>query len=247
MTGRWFLGLLSFVGTAFAATTVTKVIELHYLSANKVLNLVQPLMQNGELINGAGQTLVLKVRPQTLSEIRAILHQIDVPPVQFRITIHQDGPDWINAQKNHDVVYSTQSLPQNPRNQSVAVMNGESALVSTDQEVPIIQAIGLGFYPGVVYQQHSVQTGLLVQPVLQGSQVRLALKRIRQQRNFVGGQQFDEQQIDTTVMVPINKWVALGAAEGDELTEASSRVYSAGRSFVQNSTLYIRVSLIGSN
>ena len=139
---RWLIGLLFLASNAFAQTMMTKVIELNYLQANKVIQLIQPLMQTGERVSGSGETLVVKVSPQTLTQIRDVLHKIDVPPVTFNIAIYQGDPNWLSSQNSNSVVYSTQPQSEQLRSQSVKVMSGESALISTDQEVPIVQCGG---------------------------------------------------------------------------------------------------------
>ncbi len=243
---RWLIGLLFLAGSAFAQTTITKMIELNYIQADKVVQLLQPLIDSdeGERISGAGQTLIVVVNPPTLTKIREILHQLDVPPVTFNISIYQGDPNWLSQQNNNDVVYSTNPQSQAQRSQSVKVMSGESAFVSTGEQVPIVSSVGVGFFTGVSYQQHNIQNGLLVQPVMQGNQVKLSVKRVREQGNAAGGQQFDNQQVNTTIMAPLNKWVPLGSAEGAQNTNSSSTSFTAGRPFSQNSTLYIKVSVV---
>lgn len=226
-----------------AQTLLSKSIELHYLQAEQVVELIKPLMKSGEQIKGAGQILVLSVSPQTLTEIRAILKKIDVPPVTFDITVYQGDATWLQTRGNR-VVYSTRSQTQSPPSQSVKVMNGQTALVSMDNQIPIVKAVGLGFFPGVVYQQYNIQTALLVRPLLQGSKVQLTVKRIRQQQNAPVGQQFGQQQIETTIMAPIDQWISLGTTNGDNNLNQSSTVYSTRGSFVKNSTMYIKVSMV---
>ncbi|QMT61245.1 type II/III secretion system protein [Legionella sp. PC997] len=238
----WLIGLL-LLAHSVCSETITKVIELHYVPAQKVIQLVQPMLQTGEKISGSDQTLVVQVSPQTLTQIRTILHQIDVPPVTFNISIYQGDPNWLSAQNENSVTYSTKSPAEVKRTQSVKVMNGESAFVSTDQEVPIVTAVGAGFFTGIEYQQHQIKNGLLVQPIMRGSQVELKLRRVREQQNPAGGQQFDDQNIDTTLMVPLNKWVSLGSPEGTKDTDSSSVSYTAGRPFSQHATLYVKVSV----
>ncbi len=240
--GLWLL--LSFATCTFAVPTMTKVIQLNYLQADKVVELIKPLLQPGEKISGTGQTVIVKVNPSTLTAIRDVLHKIDVPPVTFNVAIYQGDPDWLSQQNSNDVSYSTQPQSEVQRSQSVQVMNGESALVSTGEQVPIVTSVGVGFFTGVSYQQHNIQNGLIVQPVLQGSKVRISVSRVRQQANVEGGQQFDNQQVDTTIMAPLNKWVPLGTAEGTQNADSNSTSYSAGRPFSLNSALYIKVSVI---
>ncbi|MCL9685420.1 type II/III secretion system protein [Legionella maioricensis] len=244
---QWWIGLLLLIASnAFSQSLMTKVIELNYLPANKVIELIQPLLQSGEKVSGSGQTLIVKVAPETLTQIRTILHQVDVPPVTFNISIYQGDPNWLSPQNSNSVSYSTQPRSEQVRSQSVKVMSGESAFISTGEEVPIITSVGTDFYTGasISYEQRNIRNGLLVSPVLKGSQVKLKLKRIREQVNAAGGQQFDNQNLNTTIMAPLNKWVSLGSAEGGQQADSSSRSYSAGRTYSQSSTLYIKVSII---
>src|SRR5690349_2248544 len=126
MIKRWLIGMLLFASNAFAQSMITKVIELNYLQADKVVQLIQPLLQPGEKLSGSGQTLIVNVSPDTLTSIRDILHKIDVPPVTFSISIYQGDPNWLSSQNDNDVVYSTQPQSEVQRSQSVQVMNGES-------------------------------------------------------------------------------------------------------------------------
>lgn len=240
------IGLFFCLSNVFSQqTTMTKVISLQYIPAAEVIKLVQPVLHPGESLSGSGQTLVVNVSPQTLTQIRTILHQIDVPPVTFNISIYQGDPQWLSAQNDNSVTYSTQSQAQMLQNQSVTVLSGSSALVTLDQEVPIVSSVGVGFFTGISYQQHQIKNGILVHPVLRGSQVELSVKRLREQMNPAGGQQFDNQKMDTTLMVPLNKWVSLGTPLGAQQTDNSSRSFSAGNTFAQQATLYIKVSLVG--
>lgn len=225
-------------------TTITKVIQLNYVSADKLLGLIQPMLSPGEKVSGSGQTLVVNVNPQTLTQIRTIVHQLDVAPVTFNISVYQGDPNWLNGQNGSTVQYSTQPQSEVQRSQSVKVMSGESAFVSTGEQVPIVSAVGAGFFTGIAYQQHNVNNSFLVKPVMQGSQVKLTMKRIRDQEDVEGGQQFDNQSVGTTLMVPLNKWVALGSAEGTANSDPTSVSYTSGRSYSQNSTLYIKVSVV---
>ena len=239
----WMIGLLLLANNVFSQTLITKVIELHYVPAPKVIQLVQPLLQSGEKISGSGQTLVVQVSPQTLTGIRTVLHQIDVPPVTFNISIYQGDPNWLSAQNKNSVSYSTQSPEEVRRSQSVKVMSGDSAFVSTGEEVPIVTSVGAGFFTGISYEQHQIKNGLLVQPVLRGSRVELKVRRVREQQNPAGGQQFDNQNVATTLMVPLNKWVSLGTPEGAQNSDPSSVSYPAGSPFSQQATLYVKVTV----
>lgn len=227
---------------ATAQPLISKIIQLHYLSADEALQLIQPLINQEERASGSGQTLVLKVSLNSLTNIRSLLQKVDIPPVIFKVTVYQGDSNWLNEQK--DEIYSTSLEYQSPSTQSVTVMNGQMALVSMDNQVPMVRAIGIG-YPGVIYQQYHVQTGLMVRPVQQGSHVKLFVSRLRQEQNVLRGQQIAAQQMDTVVMAPINKWVYLGTTNGTDVHETSTTTYSTHSAFIKNSTLYIKVSTVG--
>jgi hypothetical protein len=240
----WLIGLLLIATNVFSQTIITKVIQLQYISAEQAIKLMQPLMEPGEKLSGSGQTLIAKVGSQTLTQIRTVLHQVDVPPVTFNISIYQGDPQWLSTQNNNSVNYSTQTQSQMLQSQSVKVMSGDSALVTMNQEVPIVSSVGAGYFSGIAYKQHQIRNGILVRPVLRGSQVQLGVRRLREQANPAGGQQFDNQKIETTLMVPLNKWVSLGSPMGAQQTDNSSTYYSAGNTFAQQSALYVKVSII---
>lgn len=241
---KWIFLALCLMNSAYSQDVITKVIKLNYIQSNQIIQLIQPLMQTGEQVSGSGQTLIVKVNPQTLTQIREVIHQLDVAPATFRVSIHQGDANWLSGQNGNTVTYSTHTQSQQLQDQSVQVLSGESAIVSTDAEVPIVSSVGVGFFTGIAYQQHKVKTGFLVHPTLQGSQVKLQVKRLNEQVNPAGGQNFDNQKVDTTVMVPLNKWVSLGSAQGWQKTDSSTTVYTAGRTFSNNATVYVKVSLV---
>nr|WP_133132892.1 type II/III secretion system protein [Legionella sp. PL877] len=241
---RWLIGLLFLATNVFAQPLITKVIQLHYQSADNVVKLIQPLLQEGEQVTGTGQTLIVKVSPETLTQLRIVLNKLDQPPVTFEITVFQGDPDWLSAQNDNTIVVSTSSISQQQRRQSVRVMNGESAFVSTGQDQPVLSSAGIGWFTGVSYDRRLVQNGLLVEPVLQGQQVKLTVRRIREQDSNVSNQQFDQQQVATTLLVPLNKWVPLASAQGDAPAASDTVVIRAGNQFAQNSTLYIKVDVV---
>lgn len=243
---KWILCLFFIVTNALALPPLmTKVIQLNYQNADTVIQLVQPLLKEGEQITGTGQTLVVKVTPQTLTQLRVLLQKIDQPPVTFEITVFQGDPDWLSTQNDNTIVISTSSQQNQQRRQSVQVMNGESAFISTGQDQPVISSVGIGWWgPGITYDRRLVQNGLLVEPMLQGQKVKLTVRRVREQDSRVSNQQFDEQNVMTTVLIPLNQWVSLASPQGDAPADSSTEVIRAGDQFSQNSTLYIKVNVV---
>jgi len=230
------------LSSSLAAQNIQKVIELHYKSAQEIERLIQPLLQEGDKISGEGNTLVVNVSPKTLTSIRAVLHRIDVPPVSFEVSVYQGTPNWLNNQRAGTKVISTQSNKEQQRYQTVQVMSGESAYISTGTNQPFISGVGVGLWTtGVDYERRNVKSGLYVSPSMQGSKVKLTVRKVRDQINNVDNQVVNEQDYMTTMMMPVNQWVALGSAQGQQPEKTGTRVYTAGNSYGQHSTLYIKV------
>ncbi len=241
---KFLFFIFFFVNCSWAQDNITKVIDLHYMNASTVIPLLQPLLQKDEQITGTNQTLIVNVMPDTLSNIRLILHRLDVPPVTFEVSVYQGSPDWLNSQNENTITISTSSHSQQRQRQSVKVLNGEAAFIATGEDIPLVSSVGIGFWTGVSYERQKVQNGLLVSPVLQGHKVRLSIRRVREQEPVQNGQRIDQQNIDTTLMVPLNQWVSLGSPQGDEPADQFTTVIRAGNQFTDNSTLYVRVRIV---
>lgn len=237
------LGLIS-ISMGVIAANISKVIELHYQNANTVIKLITPLLGPGDRVSGDGQTLVVNVSPDTLTKIRAVLHRLDTPPVTFKVSVYQGDPDWLATRKRSNRIISTNSTVEQQRYQSVQVTNGESAVISTGTNQPEVSSVGIGLWTGVNYNRRVVQNGLLVEPVLQGARVKLTLRRLREQNSLADNQSYDEQRVSTTLTVPLDQWVSLATAQGAPAAPSTTRVYRAGYTYGQNSTLFIKVGIV---
>lgn len=240
---------LFFIGNVFAQTAaqqplLARVIDLHYVKAETLIPQLKMFLQPGEKIGGSGSALMLSVSPDTLTQLRPIIHKLDSPPVVFNISIHQGDDNWLRDQNSNEVVYSVSSRNESSNAQSVNVMSGASAFVSMGSERPVISSVSAGWEPGVSYQQKKEQQGFYIKPVLQGSQVKISIERTRDQANPANDQASQNQSVETTTMVPLNKWVKLGATgESSTNSQPSSTVYTADNSYTNETSLYIRISV----
>ncbi len=84
-----FLTALIFCANA-VAEEVLEVISLNYRTAQEVIPLVQPIVnQSGGTVTGAQNQLIIRTSPDKLAEIRKILAAIDKAPRQLLITVEQ--------------------------------------------------------------------------------------------------------------------------------------------------------------
>jgi hypothetical protein len=228
---------------------IDKVITLQYQPADKIKQLIQPVLKPGDKVSASGQTLVVSVQPSTLTAIREIIHNLDIPPVTFMISIFQGPANQLppsNGQFRQ--VISTQSRDQQQQYQSVRVDNGNAAYISTGNEKPYVAAVGAGWFNlGVAYERKQVNKSFFVRPELQGSQVRLQLYRVRDNVNRVNNEQIRQQRAETTMTVPLNKWVVLGSAQGQPPAQPNTMSIQVGNPNDVNSTIYIKVEKVGAS
>lgn len=223
---------------------ISKVIPITYAQPKQVQQALEPLLKPGETISVYNNSLIVNVSDETLKQIRSIVHQLDVPPQVLLVRIHQGRADWLN-QSQDSVSYSTTGGQEQTDNQSVQVQNGSYAFVSTGTNYPVISEVGVGWNTGVGYQRMQADKGFMIQPLLQGSKVKIKIVRNYAQQNLVNQENQQDQKSETTTLIPLNKWVVLSQARGPQNQASSDSVsYGAGNSADITGTLYIRVELV---
>lgn len=242
---KWILFLFLFVRIAFAADLITKVIPLSYINANTAEQALKPLLKQGETISASGDQLIVNVSAQTLSTVDTVLQGLDVAPVTFNVYVHQDQANWLDQDNSDNISYGTTSQNTSADSQYVQVMSGSSAFIAMGSNVPVVSSVSGGIWnPGVSYQREQVNQGILVEPKLQGDQVRLKIRRMNNQVDNSNAQQINNQNVDTTTMISLNQWVKLGSTGQADNSSEDSVSYNAGANYQQKGTLYIKVSVV---
>lgn len=246
----WTVSLIFICGTLFAEVApqsmVTKVIPVHYIQADALAKQLQPLLAKGESITSTGTSLIVNVSQDTMTRIRPVIHDLDVPPVVFDISIHQGADNWLDQANDSVQSYSASSNRQASNSQSVSVMSGQSAFVSMGSDRPVITGVSAGWVTGVSYQQKTETQGFYILPVLQGSRVKITIRRMRNETDETDTQQSGNQYVETTTMVPLNSWSKLGSpAQANNINNQSAGAvsYSANNSYNNQAVLFIKVNV----
>ncbi len=82
-----YLVLIIFSPAAFAEL---EVIKLQHRSAQDVLPIVRPLLDEGGVASGMNNQLILRTSPRNLAEIKKLLESIDSAPRRLLISVMQD-------------------------------------------------------------------------------------------------------------------------------------------------------------
>lgn len=243
---KWLVLILFVSSVAQAQQLISKVIPVEYAQPEKLVSALNPMLQSGESISVYEHSLIVSVSPETLTKIRPLIHQLDVAPTIFLVSIHQGDANWLDGQEDA-IHYGTTSGRQQADNQAVQVQNGSSAFVSTGADYPVINQVGIGWETGVGYQRMKSDKGFLILPELKGAKVALTIKRNYSQQNPTDQQSQQEQQSATTTIIPLNKWTKLVQTGGPENNSDQSTHYHAGSSFDTNGTLFIKISILKNN
>jgi len=228
----------------FAAGDVTEVLPLHYISATDAQTALKPLLGAGATITEMNNSLIVNASSDDMSKIKSILKQIDIAPVMFGITLHQGDENWLDAEANDDITYNSDSPTAADYTQSVNVLSGASAFINSSTNVPVISSVGVGLWTGVGYDRMQANQGFLIQPTLQGDKVLLKIRRFNQQQDNANSQNINGQQVDTTMLIPPNTWVKIGATQQNNVEQPTDQnTFSAGKKFANQATVYIKVTV----
>jgi type II secretory pathway component GspD/PulD (secretin) len=105
---RSLLILLLLPVLGLADDTRIQVIELQGRSAQEMIPLIQPLLDEGDAITGTGYQLILRTRPENLARIETVVKRLDQAPKRLRISVHRGELDT-REQYRHDVQLERES------------------------------------------------------------------------------------------------------------------------------------------
>ncbi len=229
-------------------------IALKHRSAESLIPLLQPVLDEGVRISGQGDTLIVNSKPWQLEELRSLVTQLDTPLQSLLITVIQGGDDNHSAlgavadgtlEKPRVRVYGTQKRQREAVSQQLRVIEGEWATISAGESVPIAKQSKSHGPNGTTVQQSveykDVESGFEVRPRVQGESVTLELRPFRARRSRSGGGIIEQQQIETTLSGRLGEWISLGGVAEDEKRDGVGTVYSVGK--MRSATHNVRIKV----
>ncbi|OGT17756.1 MAG: hypothetical protein A2342_07260, partial [Gallionellales bacterium RIFOXYB12_FULL_54_9] len=169
------------------------IINLKHRSADELLPVIRPLLNQDEMISGMNYQLLLRASPRNTEQIRLMLEGIDIVPRSLKITVLQNvdsdtvarltevsgrigrhvrlgGGDNLNAR-----IVSTRTLEDEQKSQQIRVLEGNRALVRSGQSVPVQQTVQTAWGTQVTTRYQDVESGFYVLPRVQGERVTLEI------------------------------------------------------------------------
>lgn len=233
---RWIAWLTVFaVATQLAVAPVAsqalQVIELQYRTAEEIIPILQPLVEEGGALSGQDYTLFVRTSSANLEQLRAAVKQIDRKPRQLRVsvrraTVEQMRREGVSASGTigRDTNVTIQGTRSNERVEgggvaNVTVIEGNSAFISSATSVPVVTVVagGGGRRPwgAAATGYRDLTNGFLVTPRIAGPTVMLDVEQVAEELRDGAVQ---SQRLTTQLSARFGEWVRLGGIQ-----ESSSR------------------------
>ena len=224
------------------------ILPLHHRLPEQVLPTLQPLVESGGSITGAGNQLFVRTSPENLAELKQVLATLDQPLQRLLISVRQSGQQTHQQQQAgiNDVIITDRGvsldgqLQDNQRNgssqitQQVQTLDGSAALIRIGNDVPVVQRqIIQGRHGNRIIEStgyQSLNTGFSVLPRVVGEQVTL---EIHPQQETLQDGTVTRSGIDTTVTGRVGEWMSIGGVsqqrnQQDNALGSASRLQHQG-------------------
>lgn len=214
-------------------------ITLKHRTAESLIPLLQPVLDEGVRVSGSGATLIVNCPPQRLAEVNTLVGQLDTPLRSLMISVMQGG-DGGGSTLHGDVsgsleqprvrVYGNTRDARETVSQRLRVIEGEWATISAGESVPLVNSTTTlsryGTSTQRTVQYRDVQSGFEVRPRVNGEHVTLEVRPFRARRAEGGGGLIEQQEIHTTVSGRVGEWLEIGGIDEQSQQEGLGTVYA---------------------
>lgn len=222
-----------------------EVIDLKYRTAPEVIPVLQPLLERGGALTGQDYKLFVRASPANVRQLRAALTQIDRKPNQLLVSVRRstqqevqrEGAQVSGTVSNRGSNVSVQATDDNARDRrdgvaSVQVLEGNSALISSGSDVPIVTSVAAGGgrrpWAAATTGYRNLSSGFVITPRVNGQTVVLDIEQ--QDERVVNGT-VQTQHLTTQVSGTLGQWIQLGGVSESSSSQQRgilSRQYSTG-------------------
>lgn len=255
------LSLLSI--QAYAADRI-EVIPLKNRSAEELMPLIRPLLDQNEALSGTGYQLIVRAAPGRQDEIRSLIAQLDQAAQQLRISVRRAAREEIErerAQANivvigsgggeveargRAIVRSTHDKGGERNFFEVTALEGTPAFIQTGEAFPTPTQSGyvVNGHPvvtqGIEYQQLS--SGFYALARTNGDEVTVD---ISPQREVLDGRgRIQTTSLVTTVRGRLGEWLELGGTSQQRTQQGGGLLRSTRSKDDTQQTLWMKVEAV---
>lgn len=246
------------ITVAAADDTELEVIAVEHRPAAEIGDALRPLLGADEALSWHGQQLLVRARPATLAQVRALLADLDRPARNLRIEVRWGDADD-NTAAEWQVLDQTQpraaqrveprierraATRRETRTQFVRVIEGQTALIRQGTAIAYPEVIVLqGGIAAAGLAWHDVDSGFAVRPSVLGEHIRITIEPIQSRESQEDGGRFLTSGASTVLEVRAGEWVEIGGA-ATERHERGTRILGATRDHRQDDRrIFVRVTV----
>jgi len=242
----WWQILVAFSVCLIATAAIgqsLEIIDLKHRSAQELLPALQPLVAQGGSLSGQDYKLFVRTTSQNLAELRRVIAQLDRAPRQLLVSVRnatrqQIEREGVSVSGTLSTEGARARVDANDASSqrsgdgiaSVAVLEGNSAMINNGASIPIVTAVvargGRRPLIGAQTEYRDLANGFVVTPRVSGDRVILDVsQRAQSYRNGV----IDNQELQTQASGRVGEWLNLGGvAESSTTTQSGigARQYS---------------------
>ena len=270
---RRFLSLLFaawVLGAGVAAADEVDVIQLRHRTAEQVIPILQPLLDQGGALSGMQSSLIIRSSRQNIEEIRKVVATIDTVPRRLMIYVRQDSAaemarrratvsgrvssgdasvgvnhpgreDGVNAR-----ILDTRSTGDDSFSTQVQATEGNPAFISTGVSVPVPTTTVTRVINGRVVSDSStdyrdIESGVYVVPRLSGDIVTLEISPQRDTPSRYAYGSANIQHLNTTASGRLGEWIELGGIAQSSGSQGSGILSSRSASDRSTRSIWVKV------
>jgi hypothetical protein len=256
--------LFALAGAQAYAGDRIEVVPLKNRSAEELMPLIAPMLNQDEALSGTGYQLIVRAAPPRLEEIRALVAQLDQAVKQLRISVRRAAREEIEREqaqahiavigsgggkveaRGGAIIRSTRDKSGERNHYQVTALEGTPAFIHTGEAFPtptqsgyIVNGLPV-ITQGIEYQQLS--SGFYALARTNGSEVAVD---ISPQREVLDGRgRIQTSSLVTTVRGQLGEWLELGGTSQQRSQEGGGLLRSTRSKDDTQQTLWMMVETV---
>lgn len=230
-----------------------RVYQLQNRTADDMAQQIRVLYQQAPVsVTAGGSQLVVRGEPRLLDEIGTLVHSLDVPPVQMRITVRyqqdsggQGSSGGVTVSGNRasvSIEHQTGSSRSISERQMV-VQDGQSAHITSGKVRTLPFAVQGGRNPAVILQQVETRSGFVVSPHSISDQA-VELNIVSFEEDPAGLPGYETEALMTIRRVEPGQWVSLGGVNTSENRQQDGIAYRRSNDLSENLSIDVKVDIL---
>ncbi|MDV3239838.1 MAG: hypothetical protein LOY58_13425 [Gammaproteobacteria bacterium] len=259
-----FALLLALLSAAATAADRIEVVTLQNRSAEELMPLIRPMLDESEALSGTGYRLIVRATPQRQEEIRALIAQLDQAARQLRISIRRAAHEEIEREgirgavdigaaggeveaRGRAIVRSTRDKDGEGNYYEVTALEGTPAFIHTGEAFPVPSRSGhvvdgrIVIMEGIDYRELS--SGFYALARTHDGEVTVDISPQREVLDPRGSGRIRSTALVTTVRGRLGEWLELGGTARQRTQEGGGLLRSTRSRDAAQQTLWLKVEV----